>query len=207
MNRWGRYFASGFCIVTLLLEPLHAQKTTGTIRGVVSDPTGAVIPNVAVIVRNDGTGSVRTVNTNADGEYVAPELPAGTYTVTVKALSFKEDVSSAVELHVSSMEILNIQLQVGGASEQVTVNASAVQVQTASAALGEVVTGDQIRELPLNGRSFVMLTQLHPGVSAANNFDAKNKGLLTGVDFSVNGNATTSTFMVPAASLSSWCRT
>ena len=200
MNRWGRYFASGFCIVTLLLEPLHAQKTTGTIRGVVSDPTGAVIPNVAVIVRNDGTGSVRTVNTNADGEYVAPELPAGTYTVTVKALSFKEAVSSAVELHVSSMEILNIQLQVGSTSEQVTVNASAVQVQTASAALGEVVTGDQIRELPLNGRSFVMLTQLQPGVSAANNFDAKNKGLLTGVDFSVNGNATTSNlFLVDGA--------
>src|SRR5215469_9861764 len=200
MNRWSRYFASGFCIVTLLLAPLHAQKTTGTIRGVVSDPTGAVVPNVAVIVRNDGTGSARTVNTNADGEYVAPELPSGTYTVTVKALSFKEAVSTAVELHVSSTEILNMQLQVGGASEQVTVNASAVQVQTDSAALGEVVTGDQIRDLPLNGRSFVMLTQLQPGVSAANNFDAKNKGLLTGVDFSVNGNATTSNlFLVDGA--------
>src|SRR5215469_10151622 len=200
MNRWSRYFASGFCIVTLLLAPLHAQKTTGTIRGVVSDPTGAVVPNVAVIVRNYGTGSTRTVTTNAEGEYVAPELPAGTYTVIVKALSFKEAVSTVVELHVSSTEILNIHLQVGSTSEQVTVNASAVQVQTASATLGEVVTGDQIRELPLNGRSFVMLTQLQPGVSAADNFDAKNKGLLTGVDFSVNGNATTSNlFLVDGA--------
>src|SRR5215472_7016499 len=188
------------CTVGLLLAPLQAQKTTGTIRGVVSDPTGAVVPNVAVIVRNDGTGSARTANTNADGEYVAPELPAGTYTVTVKAQSFKEAVSTAVELHVSSTEILNIHLQVGSTSEQVTVNASAVQVQTGSAALGEVVTGDQIRDLPLNGRSFVMLTQLQPGVSAANNFDAKNKGLLTGVDFSVNGNATTSNlFLVDGA--------
>src|SRR5215472_732010 len=117
MSRLWRCLIPSFCIVTLLLAPLHAQKTTGTIRGVVSDPTGAVVANVAVIVRNDGTGSVRTVNTNADGEYVAPELPSGTYTVNVKALSFKEAVSTAVELHVSSTEILNIQLQVGGASE------------------------------------------------------------------------------------------
>src|SRR5262249_58337806 len=69
-----------------------------------------------------------------------------------------------------------------------------------SAALGEVVDGTQVRELPLNGRSFTELTQLQPGVSAANNFDTKNKGLLAGVDFSVNGNPTTNNlFLVDGA--------
>ena len=88
----------------------------------------------------------------------------------------------------------------GSAFEQVRVNANAVQVQVDNAALGEVVTGEQVSELPLNGRSFVMLTQLVPVVSAANDLDTKNKGLLSGVDFSVNGNATTSNlFLVDGA--------
>ena len=113
----------------------------------------------------------------------------GTYTVTVKAPNFKESMSSNVDLHTSDTTVLNVQLQVGSTSEQVTVAASEVQVQTDNAALGEVVTGEQVRELPLNGRSFVQLTQLQPGVSAANNLSAKNKGLLSGVDFSVNGNS------------------
>ncbi len=80
------------------------------------------------------------------------------------------------------------------------VNANAVQVQTDSAALGEVVNGEQVQELPLNGRNFVALTLLQPGVSAAECLDTKYKGLLSGVDFSVNGNATTSNlFLVDGA--------
>lgn len=190
----------GLCIVTLLLAPMYAQKSTGTLRGVVTDPSGAVVSGVPVVIHNDATGLTRTVNTNAQGEYVAAEIPAGVYSITVKAPNFKEVVSNAVELHVASTETLNIQLQVGSASEQVTVNASEVQVQTDNAALGEVVNGEQVRELPLNGRSFVQLTQLQPGVSAANSFDSKNKGLLSGVDFSVNGNATTNNlFLVDGA--------
>ncbi len=61
--------------MTLFLAPMYAQKTSGTIRGLVSDPSGAVVPNVAVVIRNDGTGSTRTVNTNEDGEYVAAGTP------------------------------------------------------------------------------------------------------------------------------------
>ncbi len=118
----------------------------------------------------------------------------------MKAPNFKESVSNNVDVHTSSTQTLNIQLQVGSASEQVTVAATEVQVQTDSAALGDVVTGEQVRELPLNGRSFVQLTQLQPGVSFANSYDSKNKGLLSGVDFSVNGNSNTNNlFMVDGA--------
>jgi len=200
MNRLGSWLTLTLCVVSLLAAPVMAQKTSGTIRGVITDPSGAVVANVSVEITNTETGLSRTVTTNAQGEYVAPEVAVGTYKVTVKAPNFKESVSSNVDMHTSSTQTLNIQLQVGSNSEQVTVAASEVQVQTDNAALGEVVTGEQVRELPLNGRSFVQLTQLQPGVSAADNFSANNKGLLAGVDFSVNGNATTNNlFLVDGA--------
>ncbi len=152
------------------------------------------------MIRNDDTGSSRTVITNQQGEYIAPELPGGAYTISVKAPGFKEAASTVVFLHVSSSQLLNIQLQVGSTSEQVMVNASAVQVQTDSAALGEVVNAEQLQELPLNGRNFTALTLLQPGVSAAEYFDSKYKGLLSGVDCSVNGNSITSNlFLVDGA--------
>ena len=200
MKRLGSWLCLALVVVGLLSVPLVAQKTSGTIRGIVTDPSGAVVANLPVEIKNNETGLARTVTTNAQGEYVAPELAVGLYTLTVKAPNFKESVSSNVDMHTSSTQTLNIQLQVGSTSEQVTVAASEVQVQTDNAALGEVVTGEQVRELPLNGRSFVQLTQLQPGVSAADNFSANNKGLLAGVDFSVNGNATTNNlFLVDGA--------
>ena len=200
MKRLGIWLILTLAIVSLFSMPLLAQKTSGTIRGIVTDPSGAVVANVPVSIKDNATGLERTVITNSQGEYIAPEVAVGTYTVTVKAPNFKEAVSSNVDLHTSSTQTVNIQLQVGSASEQVTVAASEVQVQTDSAALGEVVTGEQVRELPLNGRSFVQLTQLQPGVAAADNFSANNKGLLAGVDFSVNGNATTNNlFLVDGA--------
>jgi hypothetical protein len=177
--------------------PAAAQKYTGTIRGSVSDPSGAMMPGAEVSIKNLGTGEVRRVSTNAEGEFVAPELPIGTYDIAVKKAGFKEFVSKGVELHVSTTYTVTAALQVGNASEQVTVEANPVQVETSTGAVGNVVEGNEVRELPLNGRSFVQLTQLMPGVSSASNFDTKNKGLQAGVDFSVNGNNTTSNiFMV-----------
>ena len=83
---------------------------------------------------------------------------------------------------------VDAKLDIGSVTEKVTVEADAVEVQTSSAAVGEVVTGTQVRELPLNGENFVGLTQLSPGVNAANSFNGAIKGLAGGVDFSVNGN-------------------
>lgn len=178
-------------ICLFLALPVAAQKYTGTIRGSVTDPGGAVVPGAEVTITNDGTGETRTVVTNDQGEYVAPELSAGVYTVTVKKASFKEAVSKGVELHVASTAVANATLQVGSTNEQVTVEANAVQVETSTGAVGNVVEGYEVRELPLNGRSFVQLTQLMPGVSPQAAFNSKNKGLMAGVDFSVNGNSTT----------------
>jgi hypothetical protein len=148
-----------------------------------------VVPQAAVTITNVDTGLTRTVTTNDLGEYIAPDLPTGNYRVTVKQANFKEEVVSRVEVHVASTALVNIQLQVGKTSEQITVEANVLQVQTDSAQLGEVIQSGQVRDLPLNGRNFLELTQLQPGVSSAKSFDAVGKGLAGGVDFGVNGNS------------------
>lgn len=175
----------------LISSGVMAQKYTGTIRGVVSDPSGALVAGAQVTATNSGTNESRTVTTNSEGEYVVPELNPGKYEVRVKHEHFREFVSRDVELNVSSTAVVNASLAVGNASETIEVTASAVQVESTTGAVGNVVEGNEVRELPLNGRSFAQLTQLMPGVSPANNFDAKHKGLEAGVDFSVNGNSIT----------------
>ncbi len=109
----------------------------------------------------------------------------------VKHPNFKEYVGKNVEVFVSSTAVVNVTLEVGSTTETITVEAQEVQVETTTGAVGNVVEGREVRELPLNGRSFVQLTQLMPGVSPQAAFDSKNKGLMAGVDFSVNGNNTT----------------
>jgi hypothetical protein len=182
------------------LTPIYAQKQTGDIKGTISDAKGAVVAGATVTATNQATGTQRTVTTNAQGDYSIGELTPGLYEVKATGQGFKDTVVKNVDLHVASASTVNLKLEVGAASETITVEANAIQVETTTAAVGEVVNGQQVRELPLNGRSFVQLTQLQPGVSAANNFDSKNKGLQSGVDFSVNGNPTTNNlFLVDGA--------
>jgi hypothetical protein len=186
---------------TTALLPLHAQRITGTIRGLVSDPSDAVIANAAVTIHNDDTAFTSTVTTNSQGEYVAPQLPLGSYTITVAAPGFTSARAAGVTLHVSSTAVVNLKLQLSTAPQQVTVSTDALQVQTDDATLGEVVNGEQVRELPLNGRNFVALALLQPGVSAAENLDTKNKGVIGNISFSVNGNtAGSNLFLIDGAS-------
>jgi hypothetical protein len=178
-------------ICLLVALSAAAQNITGTIQGTVTDPQGAAVPNATVAIRNVGTDDTRTVTTSSQGFYTATELQVGTYDVTIKQPSFKVFVSKHVILDASTVTTINATLTVGSVNEQVTVEASAVQVETATGALTNTVDGTEVRELPLNGRSFVELTQLMPGVSPTDGFDTKHKGLEAGVDFSVNGNNTT----------------
>ncbi|GAC1421164.1 MAG: hypothetical protein NVSMB62_15850 [Acidobacteriaceae bacterium] len=180
--------------------PAYAQKTTGVVFGQVTDSSGAVLPNATVSLKNSSTGFSRDTSTNSTGEYRFEDIPNATYTIDVSSPSFRRFVADGVVVNVASLTRVDAKLTVGNVSETVEVSASAVQVETESGALGTVVDGTQVKELPLNGRSFVELTQLGPGVSGANNFDSKNKGLQGGVDFSVNGNPTTNNlFLVDGA--------
>jgi hypothetical protein len=178
-----------------LIAPVYAQKTDGDIRGLITDPSGAAVADAEVTARNTGTDLTRTVKSNSLGEFAITDLPIGTYTVLVKKSGFKEFRTKDVQLHVYDVAQVNAQLQVGNVAESVTVEANAIQVQTNTAALGETVDGEQIRELPLFGGNFVELTQLEPGVSGISGpggtLNTEDKGILGGVDFSVNGNSST----------------
>ncbi len=179
---------AGMLIAFLLLltpQAAQAQNYAGSVRGTVTDPSGAAVAGATVTLRNVGNNETLTATTTATGAYSFAAVNVGTYELKVKAASFKEVV------HVSTPTEVNAQLSLGAASEVVTVEASDIQVQTTTADVGAVIEGTQVRELPLNGRNFMALTQLQPGVSANNGFNTKDKGLQGGADFSVNGNPST----------------
>src|SRR5262249_3355622 len=118
--------------------PLAAQKFTGTIQGTVTDQAGAVVPDAEVTVTNAGTGESRVTKTSSNGDYAVTDLNPGTYNVAVKAPNFKEFVSKGNQLFVSSTTTVNANLAVGSTTEQMTVEANAVQVETSSGAVGNV---------------------------------------------------------------------
>ena len=177
-------------LAVLLAIPfsLHAQQNSGVITGTVTDPSGAAIPGATITVTNTATANTATAKSDAQGNFSIAQLAVGTYEVRVTQGNFKEYLETGVQVHTSSVTQVNPKLQMGQVTEKVTVSATAIQVQTTSAVVGEVVNGQQVRELPLNGENFVGLTQLSPGVSAAQGANFVGKGLDGGVNFSVNGN-------------------
>lgn len=184
-----RILAYSFAVLLLLCVPAaFAQQYSGTITGTVTDPSGAAIAGATVTATNTGTNAVYSATTSDQGVYTIAQLPVGTYNVHVKQSSFKEFVSKGAEVHTSTTTEINAKLEMGSVNDTVTVEANDVQVQTTSASLGEVVEGTQVRELPLNGENFMNLVTLSPGVSGANDFNGRDKGLTGGSDFSVNGN-------------------
>ncbi|HEY0659296.1 MAG TPA: carboxypeptidase regulatory-like domain-containing protein, partial [Pyrinomonadaceae bacterium] len=173
-----------------LLNVVSAQTaTTGQISGNITDASGAAVPDATITVTRAETGEARTVTTSEDGNYTVPNLAIGTYRITVSKTGFKETTVGSVVVNVANITRQDVALEIGQVTETVQITADAIQVETQTGTVGEVITGEQVRELPLNGRNFVQLTQLQPGVAAANNQDTKSKGLFGGVDFSVNGNS------------------
>jgi Carboxypeptidase regulatory-like domain/TonB-dependent Receptor Plug Domain len=143
-----------------------AQAQEATIVGTVTDSTGAAVANAAVKITNIDTGIIRTVNTSSDGQYVAPDLHIGRYTVRVQASGFKADQRSDIVLQVGDRSRINFSLSVGSAQETITVEANAVAVQTDTGEVSSVITGQQITQLATNGRSVFALESLVPGASS-----------------------------------------
>jgi hypothetical protein len=135
------------CLCAVL--PLAAQKVTGIMSGAVTDSAGAVVDGAEVSVTDTATGEVRTAKTSDQGQYAITDLAAGNYDVSVKQTNFKEYISKGVQVFVSSTTTLNPVLNVGAVTEQMTVEATAVQVETATGTVGNVVEGNQVRELVL----------------------------------------------------------
>jgi hypothetical protein len=133
--------------------------------GLITDPSGAGIPNANVSIKNTGTGEVREVPTNANGFYSAPNLLPGKYEVTITAQGFNKLVQKGIILTVGEQQALNLTLKVGQVSETVEVTAAPPEVQTSSSTVGSTVDERTVRELPLNGRDWTSLATLEPGVS------------------------------------------
>ncbi|HET6179155.1 MAG TPA: TonB-dependent receptor, partial [Candidatus Sulfotelmatobacter sp.] len=152
------------CILAALATPALAQEAT--VVGTVTDPSGAAVPNASVTITNNDTGVQRTLTTNDDGQYVAPDLHIGSYSIRVNASGFKVAEQHGVTLNVGDRSRLDFKLQVGSAQEQVTVEANAIAVQTDSGEVSNVITGEQVTQLATNGRSLYQLFSLAPGASS-----------------------------------------
>ncbi len=174
-------------VFAIVIPSAIAQKTTGTITGTVTDPAGAVVPGATVVIVNNNTGATRETFTNDQGVFSFPEQSEGVYTLTVTKAGFKKLTQQNVQLHVADVTNLNVKMDMGAASETVVVEANAVSVNTSTGDVSNTMAGEQIRELPVNGRNFVQLTTLVPGAAVGESFDNKNKGLFAGVDISFSG--------------------
>jgi len=167
---------------------VSAQVTTGTISGVVQDPTGAVIPGVAVTAKNVDTGTARAVTTDEGGRYAAPNLPLGNYEVQAQLPGFQTEVRNGVTITVGREAVVNLVLKVGQISDKVTITEEAPLVESTTSAMSSLVDARTIRDLPLNGRSYDQLALLQPGVvtmGAGQSSAAFDFG--TGTRFSVTG--------------------
>jgi len=152
--------------VLLFITSLSAVAQEATIVGTVTDPTGAAVPNAAVTITNLDTGVARGLTSNGDGQYVAPDLHIGRYTVRTVASGFKAAEQKNLVLTVGDRTRVDFKLEVGSAQEQVTVEATAVAVQTDSGEVSSLITGQQVDQLATKARSLYSLFSLTPGASS-----------------------------------------
>jgi len=184
-------FVVGLGALVLFCTWSAVAQDTASITGTVRDASGAVVSGAEVKVVSSSIGLTRVATTNADGAYLSPGLPASTYDLSVTAQGFKVFQANSIVVQVAEKARVDVTLQVGLVNETVIVSGQNVaQVETETSDLSGVVTGKQISQLELNGRSFTKLITLVPGVSDQTGSDSGAVGLDANVSFSVNGGRT-----------------
>src|SRR5487761_579089 len=179
-------------LASLTAVRVYPQVAGATLSGTVTDPSGAVIPNTKISIKNTSTGVTRDVTADRAGFYDAPNLLPGPYSVTVSASGFSTQVQSGVALTVGANQVLNVTMQLGKVTNLVQVTGAAPMVQLASSNISAVVNSTTVRQLPLNGRSWSDLAKLQPGVDAiqtqpsfATGADRGNRGF--GAQLTISG--------------------
>src|SRR5712691_672717 len=184
---------------------VSTQCSTATITGTVKDASGAVLPAVLVTAKHLETGLTRTDEADASGNFSIPSLPVGPYEVTAEKMGFRREVRRGIDLVVAQEAVVNLSLQVGSLEQQVTVTEEAPLVNTTLASTSGLITESQIKDMPLNGRSFDQLLTLNTGTvnntsnmgqgngwtgfSVVGKRAETNRFLINGVDW-VGGNGT-----------------
>src|SRR4051794_29959741 len=149
----------------LAVSPLLPQATTANVVGSVTDPSSGVVPAATITILNRQTGQTRTTQSDSQGNYEFPFLQIGEYSITVEKPGFQKAEVTPFALSVNQVARIDVKMTIGQTAESVKVSASAILLQTEDATVGTVIDSQKVVELPLNGRSFVQLALLTPGVN------------------------------------------
>ena len=160
------------CTLVFPICPLLYGQATGSFSGTVSDKTGSVITGAKVTATSQGTGAAREAKTDDTGHFVLPLVPIGDYKISVEATGFQTTSQADIKLQVDEHREVNFSLAPGQVTERVEVTGAEVAVQTTNPTLGQVITEQQVAQLPLNGRNFVQLATLTPGTTQETNPDS-----------------------------------
>src|ERR1035437_1261380 len=147
-----------------LCSLLYGQAN-GVLSGTVADKTGSVIAGAAVKITSQGTGLTREVKTDGSGHYLAPLLPVAFYTIRVESQGFQTTEQKDIRLQVDEQREIDFSLNPASVTQSVEVSATEVAVETTNPTLGQVITSEEVADLPLNGRDFVQLATLTPGTT------------------------------------------
>ncbi|HEX6463878.1 MAG TPA: TonB-dependent receptor, partial [Vicinamibacterales bacterium] len=178
-----------FAFVAVLLLPavVSAQGTTGSISGTITDPQKAVVPGVTIVVTHSETRAQRTQTSDEHGRYRVLDLAPGTYEVTAELTGFLKVTRNQLVVAIGEDTVADIEMRVGTVSEEVTVTGATTSVSIGSTTAGGVVTTKQIAELPLNGRSFLQLATLQPGVITSRGTGKDFTGGFSSTQLSIGG--------------------
>src|SRR5260370_8941547 len=153
-------------VLALCALPIHGQTAnTGAIAGTVSDPSGALVPRAAVVINSRGTGEKRDLATDAEGNFLVQFLTPGNYDLTVRAAGFEPFILNGVQVQITEVSRLKIQLALSGAKEQIAISTKPPLLQTENATLGRVIDRNTIEELPLVNRNFTEILGLTAGTN------------------------------------------
>lgn len=180
---------AGVALLAAFPAAVLAQTQTATVRGEVTDSTGAVIPGASLVLTNVDQNRPWEVESNATGAYVFQQIPPGNYSLAVEADGFKRYERQRFILQVAQVAEINVPLEVGDLTETVEISAEAPLLATATSDLGEVVNSRTAESLPLNGRNVLQLVGLTPGINTTRNFrnSTNGNGSIAAVAFSANG--------------------
>jgi hypothetical protein len=188
-KRSWKVFFLGLSFFLVFAVAAYPQGTTGTFTGVVTDPSGAVVPGATVTIANQATGVKYNLTTNSAGVYYVTSVPPGQYTIKAKMKGFQSYLTHDVTMSVDYTQRLDIRLQVGAETQTITVESAAPLVSTEAGRLSDVVTGSTVANMPLNGRNIYELMQLAPGAVNSSQVDTE-----TGSNTQTNVNGTRQNF-------------